>query len=153
MSQDEEARLIDKLRKIEALFARADTPGERVAAGAAAERIRARLLQFERSEPAIEYRFSLPDTWSRTLFIALLRRYDIAPYRYSGQRRTTVMARVTRSFIDDVLWPEFRELNAVLREHLERVTRRVVSQAIHGNDEDVSVRMGAPPTRVRDVGE
>ncbi len=152
MSQDDEARLIEKLRKIEALFARADTPGERVAAGAAAERIRARLHQFERTDPAVEYRFSLPDTWSRTLFIALLRRYEIPPYRYPGQRRTTVMARVSRRFVEDVLWPEFGELNAVLREHLETVTKRVVTQAIHGSDAEVGVRMGAPPTRVRDVG-
>ena len=39
-----EDRLREKLRKIEALFAGAATPGERAAAGAAAERIR---LQFE----------------------------------------------------------------------------------------------------------
>ena len=35
--------LRDKLRKIEALFAGAATPGEKAAAGAAAERIRERL--------------------------------------------------------------------------------------------------------------
>ena len=37
--------LRDKLRKIEALFAGAATSGEKAAAGAAAERIRARLGQ------------------------------------------------------------------------------------------------------------
>ena len=37
--------LRDKLRKIEALFAGAATPGEKAAAGAAAERIRERLGQ------------------------------------------------------------------------------------------------------------
>ena len=37
--------LRDKLRKIEAIFAGAATPGEKAAAGAAAERIRERLGQ------------------------------------------------------------------------------------------------------------
>jgi hypothetical protein len=41
MTPDEILR--DKLRKIEALFAGATTPGEKAAAGAAAERIRHRL--------------------------------------------------------------------------------------------------------------
>ena len=39
----EDAGLRDKLRKIEALFAGATTPGEMAAAGAAAERIRLQL--------------------------------------------------------------------------------------------------------------
>jgi hypothetical protein len=43
MTPDEILR--DKLRKIEALFAGAATPGEKAAAGAAAERIRQRLGQ------------------------------------------------------------------------------------------------------------
>ena len=38
---NDEAALRDKLRKIEALFAGAATAGEKAAAGAAAERIRA----------------------------------------------------------------------------------------------------------------
>jgi hypothetical protein len=39
----------------------------------------------------VEFRFSLADQWSRHLLVALLRRYGIKPYRYSRQRRTTVM--------------------------------------------------------------
>lgn len=142
MAGDEEARLIEKLRKIEALFARAGSSGERAAAESARDRIRRRLEQLERAEQAIEFRFSLPDTWSRSLFLALLRRYDIAPYRYPGQRRTTVMARVTRTFAEEVLWPEFEQLHAILREHLDSVTRRVISGAIHGDVRDAEERPG-----------
>jgi hypothetical protein len=40
-----EAQLKEKLRKIEALFARATVAGEKLAAGAAAERIRALLKE------------------------------------------------------------------------------------------------------------
>jgi hypothetical protein len=49
-------------------------------------------------EPPIEFRFILTDQWSRHLFVALMRRYGIHPYRYRGQRRTTVMARLSRLF-------------------------------------------------------
>lgn len=140
--QEDERRLIDKLRKIEALFARATSDGERVAAENASDRIRERLEQLERSERAVEFRFSVPDAWSKSLFIALLRRYGIEPYRYAGQRRTTVMARVTRTFADEVLWPEYQQLNAMLREHLDSITKRVIAQAIHGNQADVEERPG-----------
>lgn len=145
MQEDEEARLIEKLRKIEALFARATNAGERVAAESARDRIRVRLEKLEKTERAVEYRFTLPDGWSKSLFIALLRRYGIRPYRYSGQRRTTVMARVTRTFAEEVLWPEFEELNATLRAHLDSVTRRVIAQAIHGDAADAEERAGQEP--------
>jgi len=141
----EEERLIEKLRKIEALFARATSAGERTAAENARDRIRQRLEQLEKSERVIEYRFSLPDAWSKSLFIALLRRYGIDPYRYSGQRRTTVMARVTRTFADEVLWPEYQQLNAMLRAHLESITKRVIAQAIHGDQADAEERPGQGP--------
>ncbi len=145
MQQDEEERLVEKLRKIEALFARSTTPGERVAAENAGERIRQRLRQLERVERAIEYRFTVADGWSKQLFIALLRRYGVRPYRYRGQRRTTVMAKVTRSFVSDVLWPEFQQLDATLRAHLDSVTKRVIATALHGDDSDVEERPEAEP--------
>ena len=138
----EEERLIEKLHKIEALFARPATHGERVAAGNALERIRARLRQLEQSEPAIELRFSLPDTWSRSLLIALLRRYGLKPYRYPGQRRTTVMARVTKSFAEETLWPEFQQLNATLRGYLDEVTQRVIAEAICRDVSDAEEQAG-----------
>jgi len=143
--EEEEERLIEKLRKIETLFARATNAGERAAAESARDRIRGGLEQLEKSERPVEYRFSLPDGWSKSLFIALLRRYGIKPYRYSGQRRTTVMARVTRTFADEVLWPEFQELNATLRSHLDSVTKRVIAVAIHGDQADAEERSGQEP--------
>lgn len=145
MNIDTEDHLIEKLRKIEALFARGAAAGERVAAEHARERIRQRLRQMEKAEQPVEYRFSFADTWSRSLFVALLRRYELAPYRYRGQRRTTVMTRVTRSFVNEVLWPEFQALNDTLRTHLDAVTARVIRQAISGDDADVEERPGQAP--------
>lgn len=127
----DETRLIEKLRAIEALFAGATTPGEQAAAGQARETIRARLQQVQREDPPVEYRFSMPDVWSRKVFLALLRRYDIQPYRQRGQRHTTVMAKVSKRFVDETLWPEYLQLSDTLRVYLAEVTDRVVKQVLH----------------------
>jgi hypothetical protein len=96
-----EANLIEKLRLIEALFAGAKTEGEKDAADRARQRILERLKTVERADPPVEYRFGMNDMWQRRVFTALLRRYGIKPYRYSGQRHTTVMARVPKRFVDE----------------------------------------------------
>ena len=125
-----EAEVRAKLRKIEALFARAGTDGERVAAEAAAERIRARLGEFQDTEGLIEMKFSLRDVWSRQLFVALSRRYGLKPYRYPRQRRTTVMLSAPERFINETLWPEFQELNQVLVDYLSQVTERIIREEV-----------------------
>ncbi len=79
----DEARLIEKLRLIEALFSGATTEGEKVAAERARVRMLERLRRQEAEDSPVEYRFSMADMWSRKVFVALLRRYGIRPYRYS----------------------------------------------------------------------
>lgn len=127
----DEADLREKLRKIEALFAGAGTHGERIAAEAALDRVRARLAELRRRDPPIEVQFSLADQWSRSLFLALCRRYGLEPYRLYRQRLTTVMLRVPRGFVDEVLWPEFQELNKALMQYLNEVTIRVIRDEVH----------------------
>lgn len=136
----DEQQLIERLLRIETLFARAGTEGEKAAAASAAERLRARLAQVQQTDPPVEYRFAVSDTWSRKLLLALLRRYGVEPYRYRSQRRSTVMARVPRRFVDETLWPEFVELNRTLQAHLAEVTDRIVSNAISTDNRDEEVR-------------
>jgi hypothetical protein len=134
MSDD--ARLREKLRKIEALFAGAGTAGEQAAAGAAAERIRRRIADIARTEAPVEVRFSIPDPWSRQLFIALCRRYGVKPYRYRRMQRQTIVVKAPKSFLNTVLWPEFRELNAILADYLSSVTARVIREEVHSDVSD-----------------
>lgn len=143
----DEAQLREKLRKIEALFAGAGTDGERLAAEAARERIRARLAALGKEDPAIEMQFSLPDQWSRRLFLALCRRYGLLPYRRARQRLTTVMLRVPRGFAEDVLWPEFKELNVALMQYLNEVTTRVIREAVHGDTSEANEAPAVLPGR------
>jgi hypothetical protein len=137
-----EAELLEKLRKIERLYAGAATLGEKEAAADAMRRIQQRLKKTEKAERPIEYKFTLLDSWSKKLFIALLRRYDLRPYRYARQRRNTVMVRVPKSFVDDTLWPEFLELSEVLQQYLEDITRRVISEGIHADASEEEIIAG-----------
>jgi hypothetical protein len=148
MTQEE--KLLERLRLIEALHAGAATPGERDAALHARERIQARLRTMQETDPAIEYSFKLRDRWSHQLLSALLRRYGLKPYRYRGQRYTTIMARVPARFVDETLWPEFVELNKTLQTYLSDVTQRVIAEGIAADTSDVEER--AEPARLAGGG-
>ena len=135
-----EQDLFDKLRKIERLYAGAATAGEKEAAADAIARIKRRIVEKAKVDHPVEYKFTLVDGWSKKLFTALLRRYELKPYRYSRQRRNTVMVRVPRSFVDETLWPEFLELSEVLKNYLDEVTNRVIARGIHADEGDEEVR-------------
>lgn len=140
---DDRERLLEKLRRIEALYIGGATDGERTAAEAARGRVQARLLELKQTDPPIEYQFTTASAFSCRLLIALLRRYGIRPYRYPRQRRTTVLARVSRSFVDGTLWPEYEALNRALHEHLDRITTAIIEEAIAKDTSEVEEVRGS----------
>lgn len=146
-------KLIDHLRKVEALFAGTTFDGEREAAALAMQRLREKLRKMQDTDKPVEFKFSLQNNWSRKLMTALMRRYDIKPFRYSGQRYTTLMARVPQKFVDETLWPEFVQLDELLRKYLDEVTERVISEGIYEDVADAEVRRDpaggllSPPTK------
>lgn len=131
-----EDRLRERLRKIEALYAGAATEGEKAAAGAAAERIRKQFESASRKEKTEEFKFSIPDPWSRQLFIALCRRYGLRPYRYPRMHRQTVLVRAPSSFMQTMLWPEFKELSDALTAHLLEITEKIIREEVHEATQD-----------------
>ena len=143
----EEGVLREKLRKIEALFAGAATIGERTAAEAALWRVHARLAEIQGQDKIIEMQFSLRNQWSRRLFLALCRRYGLKPYRLYRQRLTTVMVRVPQAFVDQVLWPEFQELNNALTQYLTDVTDRVIREEVHRDTSEATEMVQALPLK------
>lgn len=137
-------QLLETFRRIETLHSRTDVHGEKAAAAEAMLRIRRLLAEHQAADPPVEYRFTMEHDWSRKLFVALLRRYGLAPYRYSRQRYTTVMVRVPKSFVDETLWPEFLQFSDVLEKHLDEITERVIASALQGDTSDAAVVAGAP---------
>ncbi len=139
-----EQELREKLRKIAALFEGATTSGERNAAAAALDRIRVALNAAEKIERAVETSFRLPDRWSRSLFLALCRRYGLKPYRYSRQRYSTVVLRAPASFINGTLWPEYLEISRALNDYLHEATERIIREEVFGDAAEAEERNEAP---------
>lgn len=134
-----EDRLRERLQKAERLFFGTATTGERVAAEAAIERLKAKLAESARQDPPVEMKFSMPDAWSVKLFVALCRRYGLQPYRYARQRRTTVMVRAPRAFFDAVIWQQFSVLHVDLLVFFEETTERLIREAVHGDTADATI--------------
>jgi hypothetical protein len=124
-----EQQLREKLRNIEALFEGASTAGERNAAAAAINRLKKALADLP--EPFLEIQFTVADPWSRRLFTALCRRYGLEPYRYPRQRKTTVMVRAPKSFVDQTLWPEYVQLQRALQTYLMEATERIIREEVY----------------------
>lgn len=118
-------RLLERMQKILALHAGAATDGERDAAAAALHRVQGQLLA---EEPATEFAFTINDSWTQQLFIALCERHGITPYRKPRQRRTTIMIKARGAWMTAVFEPEFYQLAEELATHLDVVASKVIAQ-------------------------
>ena len=131
----DESQLKEKLRKLEALFISTNFKGEKDVASDAIQRIKEKLNEYQQHEKSIEIRFSIPERWSRQLFTALCRRYSIEPYRYYRQKRSSLMVKAPESFINRILYPEFKAINQELILHLNEITEQIIKSEIY---EDIS---------------
>ncbi len=134
--------LIEKIRKVEALFSGTDSAGEKQAAGDALARLKAQLGAAP--EPETEFKVSIDDPWKRQLFIALCRRNGIQPFRKYRQRRSTVMLCTSPSMLNRILWPQFLELSDLLHSYLDEATRDIITRGVHGDLSDAEERPGLP---------
>ena len=57
------------------------------------------------------------------------------------------MLRVPKRFVDQVLWPEFQELNAALMHYLNEVTTRVIREEVHRDTSEAAETASALPAR------
>ena len=135
-----------KLAKLEALFRRAGSLGEKSAAGAAIERLQGRLAGAGRQqEPEVELRYSFPDLWSVDLFCAVCRKHGVRPFRYKRQRHTTVMVRVRERQFDRVAWPEYLQLQSELNAYFNDVTDHLISRAMGSRGSSTDTRQNNLP--------
>ena len=133
----------ERLAKIEALFARGATAGERAAAGAALERLQARLdLGSDRPRgPEIELQYSLPDVWSVRLFVAVCRKHGVKPYRYPRQRRTTVMLHVRKHEFETTIAAEFQTLHRELTGYFGEMVDHLITDVMRSDGDDETLEM------------
>ncbi len=128
------AEIEEKLAKLEALFRRAGTAGEAKAAGAALDRLAKR----KRKEPA-EQGLTFNNPWSVRLFVALCRKHGVQPYRYPRQRRTTVMLRAEASQLNDVILPQFNELEEELYTYVDDLTDHLIANGMGSDGDDTTM--------------
>jgi hypothetical protein len=62
------------------------------------------------------------------------------PYRYKGQRHTTLIVRAPRSFIDKTLWPEYVELQSALFSYLSEATERIIREEVFKDADEAAER-------------
>lgn len=144
----DEQQIREKLAKIKALFAGATTPGERVAAQAAIDRLQQRIDGVPQAgpvpDPPVEFRFSLTNPWSLRLFLALARSKGYRPYRHPRMRRTSVCLMIGKVAVNTDLWPEYLEMNKVLTEYLGELADHIIADCINPDRSDAEVVTGLP---------
>ena len=131
-----EDQLRERLRKVEALFFGAATEGEREAAGAAAERLKAKLdeadatgrtqVRHAGSMVGQAVHRALPALWLHSLPLC-------------ASARTTVMVKAPRQLFNDVVWRQFCELHDDLWAYLDETTERVIRETIHADAADAEI--------------
>jgi hypothetical protein len=121
--------LIEKIRKVEALYLATNSAGEANAAYTALQRLRDQLAKSP--EPLEEFQLSLADPWKRQLFLALARRHGYKPFRRYRQRYSSVMIKIAPKYMNQILWPEFQELSRLLDGYLSEATQDIITRAVH----------------------
>ncbi|MDI6737992.1 MAG: DUF2786 domain-containing protein [Nanoarchaeota archaeon] len=125
--------ILEKIQKVEALIKRAATEGERQSAIQAKER-----LLKTKEDTEIEYNVTMGDMWQKKLFVAICHKYSLKTYRYHRQKYTTTMVRVSKSFLDGVVWPEFLKFRDILGKLVDEVTADIISK-IHKDEEEIVI--------------
>ncbi len=129
-----------KLQKLESLFARGATEGERAAAGAALDRLTEK-LRTTPDEDEVELQYSLPDAWAVRIFLALYRKHAVKPYRYPRQRRTTVMVRVRPAAFERTVGAEFRTLHEELVAYFKDTVDHLIADAMKSDGDDANIEI------------
>ena len=129
---------LDKLIKIEALIQRASSDGERQAAQLAKERVLSK-ISLDRSNQPIEYRVSLSSPWEKRLFIALCHKHGFQTYRYQRQKYTTARLKISKTIMDEILWPDYLRYSKLLRDLIEDIMQDLISKIHSVQEEEVIV--------------
>jgi hypothetical protein len=132
--------LIEKLQKIEALYLRSTTVGEKAAAAQAMNNIQNKLEYYRQEEPPVEWTYRVNNYFEKRLLQALLKKYGLESYRYSGQRYTTLNVMITRRMSKEVIWPQYLEMCEVLRKYLDEVTNDVIKKAMGQEESEDEIR-------------
>lgn len=132
--------ILEKIKKIEALIAGATTPGEKNAAISAKQRVLEKYPDLSVNDKITEWKLMTSDFWHKKLLMALCRKYEIKPYRYTRQKHTTIMVRTSKEFLNKVLWPEYVAYSNHLEQLILDITSDLIDKIHRPENEDVIVQ-------------
>ena len=133
MTRDE---ILEKMRKVEALFQSTTQKGEADAALDALGRLSKQLTDLPEKE--LEFKISLPDPWQRRVFCALARKIGLKPFRRYRQKYSTVMIKCSKAVMDEILWPQYQQLSKLLNTYLMEATEDIIASAIHSDTSEAT---------------
>ncbi len=61
------------------------------------------------------------------------------PYRYSRQKRTTTMVRAHKSFMDEVVWPQYQKYTTILRDMVDAISLDLIDKIYVGDKEETVI--------------
>lgn len=126
--------IFDKIQKIQALIDSTSSDGERLAAELAKQR-----LQQKIDDRPIEYKVTSHSAWEKKIFLAICKKNGLNPYRYSKQKYTTTMVRVSKSIMDEVLWPQYNKYTDLLGELVEGISSEIIENIYAGDKEETII--------------
>jgi len=130
--------LLEKIKKIEALIEGAKTDGEKNAAISAKDRILKKHPELDIDKDVLEFTLRTSDSWHKKLLLAICRKYGLRPYRYKGQKYTTVMVRANTDFLNKIVWSEYIEYSNHLEKLVGAITDDLISKIHKEEDEDLA---------------
>jgi hypothetical protein len=86
------------------------------------------IIEFKEEET--EMKFSLNDNYEFKIFIALAQKHKLKPYRKPKQKKTTVILKASKTYLDECFWPEFVSLSDDLDVMLEEITEEVIKNTL-----------------------
>lgn len=129
--------ILEKIKKIEALIAGAQTKGEKNAAISAKDRILTKYPELRIESNQVEFTLRTPDSWHKRLLLSICRKYGVNPYRYKGQKYTTVMVMVNEDFLNKIVWKEYMEYSEHLEKLVGAITDELISKIHKHQEEDL----------------
>jgi len=128
--------ILEKIKKIEAMITGAQTQGEKSAALSAKARILKKYPNLDIDKDVLEFSLRTPDHWHKKLLLAICHKYGLKPYRYKGQKYTTVMVRANEAFLNMVVWKEYLEYSDHLEKLVGAITDNLIGKIHKVVDED-----------------
>ena len=123
---------LDKLYKVEIAMTFSDEEEEMCPVLAELKKMRA---QTRVVGPIVEHVLHFENTYWKNLFVAICKRFELKPFRYSNQKPTTMVVHVSDTLMTEELWPSFKRCERICNEFKEQFIHNITCQ-IHEIEKD-----------------